>query len=224
VVRTELKIVPIEISDPSESRSLRAAALAAIWPSVRFAPVIALIFPVRFGLDWLFDHSATLDWKLGFQISGTMALVWYFGTFLCIVFDLRKQAKIEATANPAFPAVSFLSGLYGLTILGAVGLSIGLWREGDSVWMYAITLGFALLAAYAWPRTIHCDESAVWQRNRWGVKKTIPYKEIETISTSGVGRTTILGATCWIEHTDQYIESERFRDIVSRRSGKKIYY
>jgi len=70
--------VPIEISDPSASRSLRAAALAAIWPSVRFAPVIALIVPVRFRLALRSFSDPRLETRISDQRNDGTCTAWRY--------------------------------------------------------------------------------------------------------------------------------------------------
>jgi hypothetical protein len=152
-----------------------------------------------------------------------VASIWYIATFLSTLFDLRTHDRIEAARAPSFPATSFLTGLYGITTIFSLALIKGLHAEGDPIWMQLLPLVFVLIAFYAWPRTIHCGELSVWQRNRFGRKKVIPYQAIQAISVSPGGSTIVLGLEGTIEHTPQHVDAESFRHLTASRSAKPVY-
>jgi hypothetical protein len=201
---------------------LRASALAGYRSALRVVAFTLLWVPIGALINVIFDHEAKTNWKLSLEVGGTLAVLWYGVTFFSTLFDLRKQGQSETARNPSFPASSFLSGLCGVTAIFSVWLIWGLHSEGDPVWLQLLPLAFLGIAFFAWPRTIHCDQESVWQRDRWGRKKNIPYNEIQSISGAG-GTTTVLGPKAVIEHTSQHIDPESFRHAVSLRSGKPIY-
>ncbi len=101
-------------------------------------------------------------------------------------------------------------------------MSIGMYREGDSLWIQTIPLALVLISFYGWPRTIHCDETEVWQRSRFGFKTRIPYSEVVAVAYSE-GTTTVTGAKGSIEHTPYHAAAGQFNGVMSKRTGKPIY-
>lgn len=209
----------------SRSRQqLRISALAGTESALHVFLYALLMLPIKAAIDLTFEEKVG-DWILALKVGAALAAIWCCVTFFSTFFDLRRQIQIEESANPRFPATTFIAGLYGLTTVGSIGLIIGLRREGDPVWIQILMLVFPCIAMYAWPRTIHCDERSVWQRNLWGRKKSIPYDEIQSISSGhGDAATTVVGLHAVIEHTSEHSDPAAFMHLVSKRSGKRVYY
>lgn len=204
-------------------QQVRQSAAVAFRSALQVILVIALTLPFQVLIGVFFDKKINTDWKLALKVGGTIASIWYLVTFTSTLVDFRKYDRINAARAPSFPATSFLTGLYGLTAIVSLALIKGLNAEGDPMWLQLLPLVFVGIAFYAWPRTIHCAELSVWQRDRWGRKTDIPYQSIQAISVSPGGTTTVLGSEVTIEHTPQHVDAESFRHFVSSRSAKPIY-
>ena len=94
-----------------------------------------------------------------------------------------------------------------------------MFREGDPLWLQFINLAFYGLAFYGWPRTIHCDESGVWQRNRFGFKTKIPYGEIISVNR-GNNTVAVTGEHLTIQHTQYHSDADEFLRVVSWAADK----
>ena len=204
-------------------RQVCTSASAAVRPALLVLMVTALTLPFQALINAILVSKATTDWKLALVVGAVVASIWYIAAFLSTLFDLRTQDRIEVAMAPSFPATSFLIGLYGVTTILSLALINGLHAEGDPIWMQLLPLVFVVIAFYAWPRTIHCGALSVWQRNLWGRKKDIPYREIQAISVSANGTTTVLGLEETIEHTQQHVGAESFRHLVASRCARPVY-
>ena len=185
--------------------------------------VVIVCSPVRWIVTTVFQQDVIFDWKLALVLSSLLSVVWFLAVYLSTYFDLRKLDRIDRETNPRFPGTSFLRGLYGGMILFSVVMAVGLYREGDSAWMQLIPLIFIGMSVYAWPRTIHCDERAVWQRSRLGRKRVIDFVAIESIARGAGGAITVIGSDFTIEHTSSHAGTEEFCRFLSERTGKPVY-
>ena len=198
--------------------SLSAGAASAL----RVVVFLLLFAPVQCLIDWALDGPG-MNWgsTAGFTavVAGSAFAISAATTFL----DSWRRGRIDRASEPSFPATSFISGVCGAMLLTSGAMSIGLHMQAEAPWLQILALGFTALAWFAWPRTIHCDEAAVWQRTRWGTKTAIPYVEIEAISVGGDGTTTVLGPNSFIEHTPYHTAPEQFHFVLSTRSGRPVY-
>jgi hypothetical protein len=205
-------------------QEIRASALAGSRSAFRMIAFSLLWLPIGTAINLIFDGKARTDWKISLEVGGTIAILWYGVSFFSTLRDLRKESRIAVAKNPRFSATAFVSGLYGATAIFSLWLTRGLHAEGDPLWLQLLPLVFLGAVLYAWPRPIHCDDQSIWQRGRWGRKKSIRYQDIQSISLSCAGgTTTVLGPRAMLEHTSQHVDPESFRRLVSLRSGKPIY-
>jgi hypothetical protein len=182
---------------------------------------MAALLPVAAIINWVFDRRRT-DWKLSLALGGSLSLIWCMAVFVSTLVDLRRAASRRREMKQVFPATAFIGGLYSVTVLLAGAISIGTYREGDSVWLQLAPLSFLAIAFYGWPRAIHCDENKIWQRSRLGTKRSIHYDNVIAVAYSQ-GTTTVTGTPVVIEHTQYHADVGQFQRLLSKRTGKDIH-
>jgi hypothetical protein len=201
---------------------VRLSAISGIQSAFQILFVVVAMIPVRFIISWIFDRHATVDWKASLIVGCSITTLWYIAVCVSTFADLRREAARGRKPRQTFPASAFLTGLYGIAVVFSAAIAIGTHREGDPIWIQVLPLVFVFIAFYGWPRTIHSDEKAIWQRTRFGLKRVIPYDEVLAVAYAQ-GTTTVTGQQATIEHTQYHAGAEQFQSVVSRRSGKQIY-
>jgi hypothetical protein len=176
------------------------------------------MIPVAAGIKWIIDRSQ-IDWKTSGIVAVSLATLWYAGVSTSTFIELRRSDARRVNLQKSFPATTFAAGIYGLCVLMATATGIGMYREGDPLWLQFIDGGFYALAFYGWPRTIHCDESGVWQRSRFCVKTVIPYDEIISV-TPGDKSVVVTGDHATIEHSLYHADADEFLRVVSRAANR----
>jgi hypothetical protein len=202
-------------------QQIRYSASAAFRAALILAIYTVIMIPVRSLIDSILHQQIELKWKEPVLVGGILTAVWFVAEFLSTLCDLLRHDRIQAASLPSFPAGSFIAGLYGFTLIMSLSMMIGMYSEGDSWKSQLIPLAFMVIAFYGWPRTIHCDEHSIWQRNLWGRKKTLAYEEIKVICTNAEGTTAVIGHKTIIEHTQYHADFNSFRRIICKRSGKR---
>ena len=202
-------------------QQIRYSASGALRAALTLAIFTVIMIPVRSLIDSVLHQQFALKWKEPVLVGGILTAVWFGAEFLSTLCDLLRHDRIQAASLPSFPAGSFIAGLYGFTLLMSLSMMIGMYREGDSWKFQLIPVAFMAIAFYGWPRTIHCDEHSIWQRNLWGGKKMLPYDEVKVICTNAEGTTAVIGHKTTIEHTQYHADFDSFRRIVCNRSGKR---
>jgi hypothetical protein len=202
---------------------LRASAASGLQVAVVGLLLMAAILPVAAIINWIFDRHATVEWKISLAVGCSLLLVFSAAIFFSTFVDLRRAASRRHQVKQVFPATAFMSGLYSVVILLAGGLCVGMHREGDPLWLQFISLVFAAIVFYGWPRAIHCDESGIWQRSRLGARRNIHYGNVVSLAYSQ-GTTAVTGDRVVIEHTKYHADAVQFQRLLSKRTGKDIYY
>lgn len=201
---------------------IRASALSGVQPALQIVLVTVALIPVRIILNRVLESDAAVDWKLSLVVGGSIALMWYVGVCASTFVDIRCEIAHGRQLRQSFPATAFIAGLYGVAVLFSAVMAIGMYRENDPAWLQLIPLSFVLIAFYAWPRTIHIDESGVWQRSRFGRKTRLNYSDVIALSYSDC-TTTVTGSSGIIEHTQYHAAGSRFVGLVSKRSNREVY-
>ncbi len=202
---------------------VRVSAISGIQSTLQILFVVVAEIPVRVLIERIFSRDVRVDWRASLAVGCSIAALWYLGVCLSTFVDLRRDAAHGRDPRQSFPASAFLTGLYGLTLILSAAIVIGTHREGDPVWVQLTPLVFVLIAFYGWPRTIHVDETGVWQRTRLGLKRRIRFEDILAIAYEQ-GSTTVTGKEATIEHTPYHVGTQRIQKVLSKRSHRKLYY
>lgn len=184
---------------------------------------VALTIPIIAAINWFFDGEARINLKGTFAVGGVLAAGWTLITLVTSFIDAHRNDRIVGATHQVFRPTTFVFGLFTVAALGSLAMMIGANAQNEPIWLQLLPLVFLALTFYGWPRTIHCEETTLSQRNLWGRKYTIPYAEIEAISVSGDGAITVLGSGATIQHTQYHINPDGFAALVSGRSGKPVY-
>lgn len=202
---------------------VRVSAISGIQSTLQILFVVVAGIPVRVLIERIFSRDVRVDWRTSLIAGCCIAMVWYLGVCVSTFVDLRRDASRGRTPRQNFPATAFWTGMYGLILILSAAIVIGTHREGDPVWIQLTPLVFVLIAFYGWPRTIHVDETGVWQRTRFGLKRRIQFEDVLAVAHED-GTTTVTGKEATIEHTPCHVGSSRIREVLSTRSHKRIYF
>ena len=90
--------------------------------------------------------------------------------------------------------------------------------------MLGLSLPLGLLAFFRWPRTITLNEIGISQRSLFGIRRTIPYREVEYIRYQPKRQTTfVVGpALTTITHTLFHLDRELFHSLLEERTKKEV--
>ena len=142
---------------------MRLSAISGIQSMLQIFLVIVAMIPVRVIIERIFSRNVSVDWNAGLIVGCSIATLWYLGVCVSTFVDMRRDAVRGRNPRQSFPAIAFVTGVYGLALALSTVLVIGTHREGDPMWIQLSSLVFVLIAFYGWPRTIHVDETGVWQ-------------------------------------------------------------
>jgi hypothetical protein len=92
----------------------------------------------------------------------------------------------------AFPA-SGLTLLCFISILLAISVVIGGWRQGAGSLTIAIGIVWGLSVLWMWPTTIVLDDHGLTAKHIWRPTRTIPYSEIEYVSRTADRSAIVFG-------------------------------
>src|SRR5205823_3580279 len=134
-------------------------------------------------------------WVLSVEVIGIISGAWFLVVFSSTFIQLRRRDRQELTRNPSFPATVFVMLLYSGGVLLSVTLFLGLRKQHEAWWLQLLNWSFALLAFYGWPRTIHFDETSIWQRSLFGVKRRIRYEDIQYVNADHTASVITVGST-----------------------------
>jgi hypothetical protein len=202
---------------------VRVSAIGGIQSTLQILFVVVAAIPVRVLIERIFSRDVSVDWRTSLIAGCSIATLWYLGVCVSTFVDMRRDAIRGRTPRQSFPASAFWTGMYGLTLVLSAAMVIGTHREGDPMWVQLTPLVFVLIAFCGWPRTIHVDETGVWQRTRLGLKKRIRFEDVLAVAHEH-GTTTVVDKVATIEHTPCHAGSSQIQEVLSKRSHKKIYY
>lgn len=202
---------------------VRVSAISGIQSTLQILFVAVAAIPVRVLIERIFSRDVSVDWRTSLIAGCSIATLWYLGVCVSTFVDMRRDAIRGRTPRQSFPASAFWTGMYGLTLVLSAATVIGTHREGDPMWIQLTPLVFVLIAFFGWPRTIHVDETGVWQRTRLGLKRSIRFEDVLAV-THEHGTTTVVDKEATIEHTPCHAGSSQIQEVLSKRSHKKIYY
>ena len=202
---------------------VRVSAISGIQSTLQILFVVVAAIPVRVLIERIFSRDVSVDWRTSLIAGCSIATLWYLGVCVSTFVDIRRDAIRGRTPRQSFPASAFWTGLYGLTLILSAAMVIGTHREGDPMWIQLTPLVFVLIAFYGWPRTIHVDETGVWQRTRLGLKRRIRFEDVLAVAYEH-GTTTVAGKEATIEHTPYHAGAGSIREVLSKRSHRKTYY
>jgi hypothetical protein len=100
----------------------------------------------------------------------------------------------------------------------------GFGDKHDPILMLVLSLSFGFVTFFRWPRTITLDEVGISQRSWFGIRRTIPYSEVEYISYQPKRQTTfVVGpAVTTITHTLCHCDRELFQSLLEERTRKEV--
>lgn len=202
---------------------VRVSAISGIQSTLQMLFVLVAAIPLRILVERIFNRDVSVDWETSLIAGCSIATFWYLGVCVSTFVDKRRDAIRGRTPQQSFPATAFWTGMYRLLLALSAAMVIGTHREGDSMWTQLTPLVFVLMAFFGWPRTIHVDETGVWQRTRLGLKRRIRFEDVLALAHED-GTTTVVGKEATIEHTACHAGSSQIQEVLSKRSRKKIYY
>jgi hypothetical protein len=107
------------------------------------------------------------------------------------------------------------------TALGAIALGTN--HEHDSIWLQLSCLSLAGISFIGWPRTITLDEIGISQRSLFGVRRSIPFSDIQYVSyDSGKETTYVVGSQTTMQHTADHSDRALFQELLEEHTGKEI--
>ena len=201
---------------------LRLSTLSGLRSALVILCVTTVMIPIRALIDKAFSRDVVVDWKASLIVGCSMAFIWYVGICASTFVDIHGAVTGGNEDRQSFPAAALITGIYGTGVLISAVLSVGLYRERDSLWMQMFPLGLSLIAFYGWPRTIHCDSNGLWQCTRLGFKRYIPYEAVIAMG-SREGITTVTGESFSIAHTQYHTDSAGFQKLLETRAHKRVY-
>jgi hypothetical protein len=201
----------------------RVSAVSGIQSTLQILFVVVASVPLRIIIERIFSRDVSVDWRTSLIAGCSIAALWYLGVCISTFVDMRRDAVSGRKPRQSFPATAFATGVYGLDLLLSAAMMIGSHQEGDPMWVQLTPLVFVWIAFMGWPRTIHVDETGVWQRTRWGRKRRIRFEDVLAVSHEH-GTTTVTGTVATIEHTPYHVGARRIEEVLEKRTHKRIYY
>ena len=203
---------------------IKLSALRAGISASTILSVALLCLPLRALINRAFDGNwGTIDWRLSIEIIGAITGGWFAVMFVSNFLDLRSSDRREETANPSFGATTFMRIIYSANVWLSGLLFWGLRKQHEPARLQWLSLSFGLLAFFGWPRPITLDEVGISQRSLFGIRRTIPYNEVEYISHDPKEQATIVaGAVTTIKHTSCHSDLALFQSLLEERTKKEI--
>jgi hypothetical protein len=183
-----------------------------------------LILPLRALINRVSDGNwGTIDWRWSLEIIGTIAGVWFAVMFVSNFIDSRSSDRRDETANPSFGVTTFMRIIFSANV-GLSGLLFwGIGRQHGPAWAQWVSLSFALLAFFGWPRTITLDEVGISQRSLFGTRRTIPYNEVKSLIYDPKQRAIVIaGPETTIKHTSCHSDRAVFDSLLEERTKKEV--
>src|ERR1051326_2378840 len=99
------------------------------------------MIPVGAAIYWFVDRSK-IDWKLSATIALSLSILWYLGISASTFLEFARSDVRRISFRKSFPASTFSAGIYGLSVVMATAIGIGMFREGDLLWLQFIDIAF----------------------------------------------------------------------------------
>jgi hypothetical protein len=159
-----------------------------------FASIFFLACLVRDLPGWVLDYKSRTSWHMSIGLAGTLSCVTFAATFVSTFLGLRTSDYCKGTAVRSFRATGFIrifSACAAPSVLLFWGLG-GFGDQHDPILLLVLSLFLGLLAFFRWPRGITLDEVGISQRSLFGIRRTIPYSEVEYIRYEPKKQTTFV--------------------------------
>jgi len=194
---------------------------------IKAAIVASIVFLVGFIrrplLDWAFNWAFKAwraPWPVSIERVGIISGVTFAAMFASTFLGLRTSDFRKETAGRSFGATAFIR-IFSACAAPSVFL---FWGQHDPILILVLSLSLGLLAFFRWPRTITLDKVGISQRSLFGIRRTIPYSEVEYISYEPKRQTTfVVGpAVTTITHTLFHSDRELFQSLLEERTRKEV--
>jgi hypothetical protein len=172
------------------------------------------------------DQKLRMSWRMDIGLAGTLSGVAFAAMFVSTFFGPRTSDYHKETAVRSFGATVFIQIFWasaGPAVLLFWGLG-GFGDKHDPILMLGLSLSIGLAAFFRWPRTITLDELAISQRSLFGIRRTIPYSEVEYIRYEPKKQMTfVVGpAVTTIKHTPSHSDQALFQSLLQERTRKQV--
>ncbi len=170
------------------------------------------------------QHRTPLRMSIG--LAGTLGGMMFAAAFVSTFLDLRTSNHRKQTAVRSFGA-TVLSRIF--LACAAPSVLLFWWLGGfgdqhDPVLMLMLGFSLGLVALFRWPRTITLDEVGISQRSSFGVRRTIPYSDVECVRYQPNRQTTLVvgPALTTITHTSLHSDRALFQSLLEERTRKEV--
>ena len=175
---------------------------------------------------WVLDPKLRTSWRMSIGLAGTLSGVIFAATFVSTFLGLRTTDYRKETAARSFGATVFSRIFWasaGPSVLIFWWLG-GFGDQYDPFLLLMLSLPLGLLAFVRWPRTITLNGIGISQRSLFGMRRTIPYSEVEYISYEPKQQKTfVVGpAVTTITHTLFHSDRELFQSLLEERTKKEV--
>lgn len=199
-----------------------SAIKAGLWASLFFSACLFLWDLPR----WVLDQKVRASWRMSIGLAGTLSGVIFAATFVSTFLGLRTTNYHEESAVRSFGATVFSRIFWasaGPSVLIFWWLG-GFGDQHDPFLLLMLSLPLGLLAFFRWPRTITLNGIEISQRSLFGIRRTIPYSEVEYISYEPKQQKTfVVGpAASTITHSLFHSDRELFQCLLEERTKKKV--
>ena len=199
-----------------------SAIKAGLFASVLFLACLVLWdLPRR-----VLESESRTSWRVSIGLAGTLSGVTFAATFVSTFLGLRTSDYRKETAVRSFGATVF-----GRIVWASAGPSVLLfwWLGGfgdhhDPILMLMLSIFLGLVAFFRWPRAITLNEVGISQRSLFGIRRAIPYREVEYIRYEPKRQTTyVVGpAVTTVTHTLFHSDRELFHSLLEERTKKEV--
>jgi hypothetical protein len=206
-----------DVAEQVKSSAIRAGLFASIF----FLACLVLDLP-----RWVLDPKWRTYWRMAIGLAGTLSGAIFAATFVSIFLGLRTSDCRKETAVRSFGATVF-----GRIVWAGAGPSVLLfwWLGGfgdhhDPILMLMLSIFLGLVAFFRWPRAITLNEVGISQRSLFGIRRAIPYREVEYIRYEPKRQTTyVVGpAVTTVTHTLFHSDRELFHSLLEERTKKEV--
>ncbi len=207
-----------ETARPRFFKDIGVSARSALKSAWRLWLGLIPIFVLALFLDRLGEGKPFIVILIAYTF---LCIAWFGYAFISTFIDLRKDERLVISPSPSFGASTFASLGTGMMI--AIFAPLLIWLHGDVPLLEELLLWVVLGACVlGLPRRIHCTENSVWQRNRWGRKKEIPYSAIKDIFADNDGVTVVDDTEVPIVHGQYHVGREIFVRLLCERTGIRV--
>ena len=134
-----------------------------------------------------------------------------------------QTAKAKRTHGAVVFSASSLVALCAVSLMFAIAVSVGGWRQGDGRVTVPIGTVWALFSLWLWPRTIILDHNGVTAKHMWRRTRHIPYSEIEYVSRMSNREAIIYGTNDReIPVSEYHVAADELQSELTKR-GVKYY-